>query len=276
MFTVPLFCLSHPLYLLLSHIYFIGCLVRLVKRWENKQFDGVVASFSRLKLIHAGHRRDATYRLRIVWWSIAALSNGGQSHYRVAQIVTKQSFSVMAHTKYSRDHRQQQSSIDDSTALNNANNKNISSHNNKRLCTRNATNLPPHAILFEPALLVALDHVQTTSQEIPTASVSPPPLPPAVFYEHCSKSIYEPLVDENHELNHIVNNNYNYAMQQQSNANATTHGLQTDDDNSGDLCDRELGILLSLSSPLPLLFSSTQCNIANAVPMLSNNIWHYY
>jgi len=43
-----------------------GSIVRLLKRWENKQFDGEVATFSRLKIIYG--EREKTYRLKATWY----------------------------------------------------------------------------------------------------------------------------------------------------------------------------------------------------------------
>jgi len=43
-----------------------GSIVRLLKRWENKQFDGQIATFSRLKIIYG--ERDKSYRLKATWY----------------------------------------------------------------------------------------------------------------------------------------------------------------------------------------------------------------
>jgi hypothetical protein len=44
--------------------------VRLVRRWENKQFDGIHATFSRLKILLG--ERGRKYKLRISWYERSA------------------------------------------------------------------------------------------------------------------------------------------------------------------------------------------------------------
>lgn len=74
---------------------FPGCLVRLMKRWENKQFDGRVASFSRLKLLQG--ERGKEYRLRVTWYERV-----GAGFQPVASIDSTTSFSIGAHQPNSK------------------------------------------------------------------------------------------------------------------------------------------------------------------------------
>jgi hypothetical protein len=87
-------------YVLLYHPE--GNLVRLSKKWENKQFDGTRARFSRLKILYG--ERSKQYRLRIVWYERVDNSNFSV----LSSLTSLTSFKIIAHAPTRRASAPQQ------------------------------------------------------------------------------------------------------------------------------------------------------------------------